>query len=163
ARLRPGGLSNAVGAIVPIDIINEEVDAVRRSSGRLLKVTHDGGTGAVLIDAAAFRSVITHLCDNAVRASQDDIEIRVRQQQLRVEAGAVGGDLMGKPKLLIVEDDEALCRQYRWAFPEYEIFSAGTREAARLLAEREHPPVAIVDLGLPPDAEGVSEGLALLS
>ena len=66
---------------------------------------------------------------------------------------------MGKPKLLIVEDDEGLCRQYQWAFPEYEIFLAGTREAARLLAERERPPVAVVDLGLPPDAEGVSEGL----
>lgn len=69
---------------------------------------------------------------------------------------------MGKPKLLIVEDDEGLSRQYRWAFPEYELFLAGTREDARVIAEREHPPVAIVDLGLPPDAEGTSEGLALL-
>jgi two-component system NtrC family response regulator len=69
---------------------------------------------------------------------------------------------MTKSKLLIVEDDEGLCRQYRWAFPEYELLLAGTREAARAIAGREHPPVAIVDLGLPPDAEGASEGLALL-
>lgn len=69
---------------------------------------------------------------------------------------------MSKQKLLIVEDDEGICRQYRWAFPEYEVFLAGTREAARVIAERERPPVAIVDLGLPPDAEGTSEGLALL-
>jgi len=69
---------------------------------------------------------------------------------------------MSKPKLLIVEDDEGLCRQYRWAFPEYELLLAGTREGAVAIAARERPPVAILDLGLPPDPEGASEGLALL-
>lgn len=69
---------------------------------------------------------------------------------------------MNKPKLLIVEDDEGLSRQYRWAFPEYELFLAGSRDAARVIVEKERPPVGILDLGLPPDPDGASEGLALL-
>jgi two-component system NtrC family response regulator len=69
---------------------------------------------------------------------------------------------MNKPKLLVVEDDSGLIRQYRWAFPEYQVSIAQTREAACAIVGREHPPVAIVDLGLPPDPEGASEGLALL-
>ncbi|MGH7054596.1 MAG: PEP-CTERM-box response regulator transcription factor [Stellaceae bacterium] len=69
---------------------------------------------------------------------------------------------MSKPKLLVVEDDNGLIRQYRWAFPEYQVATAQTREAACTIASREHPPVAVVDLGLPPDPEGASEGLALI-
>jgi two-component system NtrC family response regulator len=69
---------------------------------------------------------------------------------------------MNKPKLLVVEDDAGLVRQYRWAFPEYQVAIAHTREAACAIVGRERPPVAIVDLGLPPDPEGASEGLALL-
>lgn len=69
---------------------------------------------------------------------------------------------MNKPKLLIVEDDEGLARQYRWAFPAYELFFADRREAACSIMSRERAAVAIIDLGLPPDADGASEGLALL-
>jgi two-component system NtrC family response regulator len=69
---------------------------------------------------------------------------------------------MSKPKLLVVEDDEGLRRQYRWAFPDHQLFLAGSRQEACGIAAREHPPVAIVDLGLPPDPDGASEGLALL-
>jgi two-component system NtrC family response regulator len=69
---------------------------------------------------------------------------------------------MNKPKLLVVEDDDGLIRQYRWAFPEYQVSIAQTREAACAIVGRERPPVAIVDLGLPPDPDGASEGLALL-
>jgi two-component system, NtrC family, response regulator len=70
---------------------------------------------------------------------------------------------MIKPKLLIVEDDEGLCRQYRWAFPEHELLLAQERKTACGIMSRERPPVAIIDLGLPPDADGATEGLALLS
>jgi two-component system, NtrC family, response regulator len=69
---------------------------------------------------------------------------------------------MNKPKLLIVEDDEGLARQYRWAFPPYELFFADRRAAACAIMGRERPAVAIIDLGLPPDPDGASEGLALL-
>jgi two-component system, NtrC family, response regulator len=69
---------------------------------------------------------------------------------------------MSEPKLLIVEDDDGLSRQYRWALSEYQLFFAPTRQKAAAIAAREHPPVALVDLGLPPDVDGSSEGLALL-
>jgi two-component system, NtrC family, response regulator len=68
-----------------------------------------------------------------------------------------------KPKLLIVEDDEGLRSQYRWAFPGCEILMAHTRTQAVTLVKRENPPVAIMDLGLPPDPDGVSEGFATLT
>jgi two-component system NtrC family response regulator len=69
---------------------------------------------------------------------------------------------MTTPKLLIVEDDGGLCTQYRWAFPGFEVSLCGARPRAVQLAKRERPPVAIIDLGLPPDADGVSEGFATL-
>jgi two-component system, NtrC family, response regulator len=69
---------------------------------------------------------------------------------------------MTKPKLLIVEDDEGLCSQYRWAFPACTVMLAHTRPQAVALVKREHPPVAIMDLGLPLDPDGVSEGFATL-
>ncbi len=69
---------------------------------------------------------------------------------------------MAKAKLLIVEDDEGLCSQYRWAFPEYDLHFAHHRAQAVALAQREQPAVAVTDLGLPPDADGVSEGFATL-
>jgi two-component system, NtrC family, response regulator len=70
---------------------------------------------------------------------------------------------MAKPKLLIVEDDEGLCSQYRWAFPACELLMAHARSQAVALVKQENPPVAIMDLGLPPDPDGVSEGFATLS
>src|SRR5271168_1533591 len=70
---------------------------------------------------------------------------------------------MAKPKLLIVEDDEGLCAQYRWAFPACEVLLAHTRRQALALVRRDNPPVAILDLGLPPDPDGVSEGFATLT
>jgi two-component system, NtrC family, response regulator len=67
-----------------------------------------------------------------------------------------------KPKLLVVEDDEGLRSQYRWAFPSCEVVMASARPSAVAAVQREHPPVAIMDLGLPPDPDGVSEGFATL-
>lgn len=65
-----------------------------------------------------------------------------------------------RDKLLIVEDDEGLCRQYRWAFATRPVLTAHSRAEAMALLEREKPAVAIIDLGLPPDPDGVTEGLA---
>ncbi|MGE0417731.1 MAG: PEP-CTERM-box response regulator transcription factor [Acetobacteraceae bacterium] len=69
---------------------------------------------------------------------------------------------MAKPKLLIVEDDEGLCSQYRWAFPNCEVLLAHARPQAVALVRKESPPVVLMDLGLPPDPDGVSEGFATL-
>ncbi len=69
---------------------------------------------------------------------------------------------MSKPKLLVVEDDAALCAQYRWSFSGWRVVIANDRAQAEAAAAREEPAVALLDLGLPPDAEGVSEGFATL-
>ncbi|WP_439596833.1 PEP-CTERM-box response regulator transcription factor [Falsiroseomonas sp.] len=70
---------------------------------------------------------------------------------------------MTKPKLLIVEDDAGLCAQYRWAFPAWRVVIANDRRQAEAMAKREQPAAVLLDLGLPPDAEGVAEGFATLA
>src|SRR3569833_2485705 len=67
-----------------------------------------------------------------------------------------------KPRLLIVEDDEGLQRQLRWAYDDYEVLIASDREAAVNIMRAEEPPVVTLDLGLPPDPNGVTEGFATL-
>src|SRR5918993_2534602 len=67
-----------------------------------------------------------------------------------------------KPKLLIVEDDEGLQRQLRWAYDDYEVLVASDRDAAINLVRSAEPAVVTLDLGLPPDPDGVSEGFAAL-
>ncbi len=69
---------------------------------------------------------------------------------------------MSKPRLLIVEDDEGLSSQYRWAFPACDVQTMSTRATAVAAATKDRPAAAIVDLGLPPDPDGVSEGFATL-
>ena len=64
--------------------------------------------------------------------------------------------------LLIVEDDPALQKQIRWAFDQYETLTADDRESALIQIRRHLPPVVTMDLGLPPDADSVSEGFKLL-
>ncbi|NYT41173.1 PEP-CTERM-box response regulator transcription factor [Sphingomonas sp. R-74633] len=66
------------------------------------------------------------------------------------------------PTLLIVEDDAGLQRQLRWAYDGYEIFTASTREEAITVLRAEEPPVVTLDLGLPPDPDGTTEGFATL-
>ena len=65
-------------------------------------------------------------------------------------------------KLLVVEDDPGLQKQMRWSFDGYEVLIAGDREDAIKLIKKYHPPVVTVDLGLPPDADGSTEGLATI-
>jgi two-component system NtrC family response regulator len=67
-----------------------------------------------------------------------------------------------RPKLLIVEDDIGLQRQLAWTFDDFEVFTAQDRSAAGLVLARENPSVVLLDLGLPPDADGPSEGLETL-
>lgn len=67
-----------------------------------------------------------------------------------------------KPVLLIVEDDEGLQRQLRWAYEDYEVVIAGDRETAIDMLRQHEPAVVTLDLGLPPDPDGTSEGFATL-
>jgi two-component system NtrC family response regulator len=66
------------------------------------------------------------------------------------------------PTLLIVEDDPGLQRQLRWSFDQFKVVVADDRESALTVVKRHQPPVVTLDLGLPPDPGGTSEGLAVL-
>jgi len=65
-------------------------------------------------------------------------------------------------RLLIVDDDEGLLNQLRWCFDEYEVFTSGNRSDAITQLRRVQPEVVLLDLGLPPDSQGVSEGMGAL-
>ena len=65
-------------------------------------------------------------------------------------------------KLLVVEDDPGLQTQLRWCFENYEVVIAGDRTEALAALKQCEPPVVTLDLGLPPDADGTSEGFAIL-
>lgn len=65
-------------------------------------------------------------------------------------------------QLLIVEDDPALQKQIKWSLDRYESVAAQDRESALVQLRRHAPPVVTMDLGLPPDADGVAEGFTLL-
>ena len=67
-----------------------------------------------------------------------------------------------KPKLLIVEDDAGLQAQLKWAYPDYTVIIAGDRSAALAALRAEEPAVVTLDLGLPPDPDGTTEGFAVL-
>ncbi|MEW5943480.1 MAG: PEP-CTERM-box response regulator transcription factor [Pseudomonadota bacterium] len=67
-----------------------------------------------------------------------------------------------KGTLLVVEDDPGLQKQMRWSFDGYEVIIAGDRESALAQLRRHEAPVVTLDLGLPPDADHASEGLAAL-
>ncbi|WP_020507352.1 PEP-CTERM-box response regulator transcription factor [Lamprocystis purpurea] len=66
-------------------------------------------------------------------------------------------------RLLIVEDDLGLRGQLRWSFDRFEIAVAGDREGALAEVRRFEPGVVLLDLGLPPDPGGVSEGYRTLA
>ena len=70
---------------------------------------------------------------------------------------------VSREKLLIVEDDPGLQRQLRWCFDRYEILTAEDRQSAMAQLRRHEPAVVLQDLGLPPDPDGVSEGMATLN
>ena len=65
--------------------------------------------------------------------------------------------------LLVVEDDEGLQRQLKWAYEGYEIVCAGDRQAAIDALRAHEPAVVTLDLGLPPDPDGTDEGFATLA
>lgn len=68
-----------------------------------------------------------------------------------------------KPKLLIVDDEESIRTQLKWALAkEYEILTAEDRPRALETFLAERPEVVILDLGLPPHPDAVSEGFAAL-
>jgi two-component system NtrC family response regulator len=68
-----------------------------------------------------------------------------------------------KEKLLIIEDDPGLRSQLSWALTDdLDVHVAEDRESALATVRMESPPVVVLDLGLPPDPNGATEGLATL-
>jgi two-component system NtrC family response regulator len=66
------------------------------------------------------------------------------------------------PKLLIVEDDAGLQAQLKWAYDDFEVVIVGDRAGAIAALRAEEPAVVTLDLGLPPDPDGTTEGFAVL-
>jgi len=67
-----------------------------------------------------------------------------------------------KPTLLVIEDDEGLQAQLKWAYEDFEVVIAGDRDSAIAALRSEAPAVVTLDLGLPPDPDGTTEGFAVL-
>jgi two-component system NtrC family response regulator len=68
------------------------------------------------------------------------------------------------PTLLIVDDDEEIRTQMRWALAQdYNVLQAEDRASAMELFRSERPVVVLLDLGLPPRPAAPDEGLATLS
>jgi len=71
---------------------------------------------------------------------------------------------MTKTGLLIVDDDEDICIQMKWALcNDYELLMAGDRAGALAAFTAGRPTVTLLDLGLPPRPNDPEEGLAALS
>jgi two-component system NtrC family response regulator len=71
---------------------------------------------------------------------------------------------MTKPKLLVIDDEEAIRNQMRWALiDEYEVLLAEDRPSAVLVMKQERPELVALDLGLPPAPRDAEEGLRTLS
>jgi two-component system NtrC family response regulator len=71
---------------------------------------------------------------------------------------------MSKPKLLVVDDEEAIRSQMKWALnDEYEVLLAEDRASAIAQMRTEHPDLIALDLGLPPAPREAEEGLKTLN
>ena len=68
-----------------------------------------------------------------------------------------------RPVLLLVDDDAAIHDQMKWALAsDYDLLEASDRTGALSHIRQAKPPLVLLDLGLPPDVDGPSEGLAIL-
>ena len=70
---------------------------------------------------------------------------------------------MDRPRLLITDDDEGIRLQLKYALqPHFDVRFAASRREALDQATAFEPSVLLLDLGLPPDTDGASEGLKTL-
>ena len=71
---------------------------------------------------------------------------------------------MNKPRLLIVDDDEDIRTQMKWALAEdFEVALAGDPPEALAAFSTDRPIATLLDLGLPPRPNEVEEGMLALS
>ena len=67
-----------------------------------------------------------------------------------------------RQRVLVVEDDIGVSGQLEWALSEYDVDVAADRRAALNIFRQRPAAVVTLDLGLPPDPDGTSEGMATL-
>lgn len=71
---------------------------------------------------------------------------------------------MTKPKILIIDDDEEIRTQMKWAVAaDYDVALAGDRKQAIERFREHRPQVVLLDLGLPPSPNDTTEGMATLA
>lgn len=69
-----------------------------------------------------------------------------------------------KPKVLIVDDDEEIRTQMKWALAaDHEVAVAADRRSAHDAFRKQRPEIVLLDLGLPPSPNDTSEGMATLA
>lgn len=69
---------------------------------------------------------------------------------------------MSSPKILIVDDDPGIRAQLKWGLEGFDVITADSRSDALEQFELHQPPLVTLDLGLPPNAEGTTEGFETL-
>ena len=68
-----------------------------------------------------------------------------------------------RPLLLLIDDDAEIRDQMKWALAsDYQLLEASDRATALAHVREAMPRLVLLDLGLPPDIDGASEGLAIL-
>ena len=71
---------------------------------------------------------------------------------------------MDKPRILIVDDDDEVRSQMRWALnSRYDVFMAEDRSGALNVLKNDQPGVVTLDLGLPPSPGDTREGFLALT
>ncbi len=66
-------------------------------------------------------------------------------------------------KILIVEDNPDIQSQMKWGlYKDFMVLQASERKSALHMFEKKLPKVVTLNLGLPPDKDGSSEGFACL-
>ena len=71
---------------------------------------------------------------------------------------------MDKPKILIVDDDDEVRTQMKWALTQqYDVLLAEDRPSALAALKQHRPAMVTLDLGLPPSPGDTREGFAALA
>ena len=96
----------------------------------------------------------------ADRVSLASVLLKATSRQV---GGPVNHPMNTLPTLLLVEDDPEIREQMKWALAsDYELLEASDRPSALGYVRQAMPQIILLDLGLPPDTDGASEGLAVL-